>query len=47
MMKGERVKPETDAEIACFRILSDIDTVGGHVKGSLTSKKICVTTCGL
>ena len=39
MMKGERVKPETDAEIACFRILSDIDTVGGHVKGSLTSKK--------
>ena len=39
MMKGERVKPETDAEIACFRILSDIDTVGGRVKGSLTSKK--------
>ena len=39
MMKGERVKPETDAERACFRILSDIDTVGGHVKGSLTSKK--------
>jgi hypothetical protein len=39
MMKGERVKPETGAEIACFRILSDIDTVGGHVKGSLTSKK--------
>ena len=27
------------AEIACFRILSDIDTVGGWVKGSLTSKK--------
>src|ERR1700678_1131295 len=39
MMKGERVKPETDSEIACFRILSDIDTVGGRVKGSLTSKK--------
>jgi uncharacterized protein DUF6570/helitron helicase-like protein/PIF1-like helicase len=39
MMKGERVKPETDSEKACFRVLSDIDTVGGHVKGSLTSKK--------
>src|SRR5271168_2892308 len=39
MMKGERVKPETDSEKACFRILSDINTVGGRVKGSLTSKK--------
>ena len=39
MMKGEHVKPETEAEKACFRVLSDIDTVGGHVKGSLTSKK--------
>src|SRR6202522_4408506 len=39
MMKGERVKLETDSEKGCFRILSDIDTVGGRVKGSLTSKK--------
>jgi len=39
MMKGERVKPETEAEIACFKVLSDVDTIGGHVKGSLTSKK--------
>ena len=39
MMKGERVKPETEAEKNCFKVLSDIDTVGGHVKGSLTSKK--------
>ena len=39
MMKGERVKPETEAEKSCFKVLSDIDTVGGHVKGSLTSKK--------
>ena len=38
-MKGDRVKPETEAEKACFKVLSDIDTVGGHVKGSLTSKK--------
>ena len=39
MMKGDRVKPETEAEKACFKVLSDIDTVGGHVKGSLTAKK--------
>ena len=39
IMKGKRVKPETEAEIACFKVLSDIDAVGGHVKGSLTSKK--------
>ena len=39
MMKGERVKPETEAEKACFQILNDIDTVGGQVRGSLTSKK--------
>ena len=39
MMKDEWVKLETDAEKVCFRVLSDIDTVGGHVKGSLTSKK--------
>ena len=39
MMKGERVKPETEAEIVCFKVLSNIDAVGGHVKGSLTSKK--------
>jgi len=39
MMKGERVKPETEAEKACFKLLSDIDTVGGRIKGSLTSKK--------
>ena len=38
-MKGECVKLETEAEKACFKVLSDIDTVGGHVKGSLTSKK--------
>jgi len=39
MMKGERVKPETEAEKACFKLLSDIDTIGGCIKGSLTSKK--------
>ena len=39
MMKGECVKPEMEAEKSCFKVLNDIDAVGGHVKGSLTSKK--------
>lgn len=33
------VKPETDAERACFQIMSFIDHVGGHVPGSNTRKK--------
>ena len=36
---GEHVRPETEAEKACFAVLEDLDHVGGHVKGSLTSKK--------
>jgi hypothetical protein len=36
---GEHVRPETDEEKACFAVLEDLDHVGGHVKGSLTSKK--------
>jgi hypothetical protein len=36
---GEHVRPETEAEKACFDVLEDLDHVGGHVKGSLTSKK--------
>ena len=39
LSEGERVCPETDAEKACFTVLEDLDHVGGHVKGSLTSKK--------
>jgi len=38
-LNGEHVKPETEAEKACFKLLSDIDTIGGRIKGSLTSKK--------
>jgi hypothetical protein len=37
--KVERVVPETDEEKLCFQLIKDIDHVGGHVKGSLTSKK--------
>ena len=36
---GERVKPETDEEKLCFQLIKDLDHVGGHVKGSTTSKK--------
>jgi len=39
MENGERVKPETDEEKLCFQLIKDLDHVGGHVKGSLTSKK--------
>ena len=36
---GEYVRPESDEEKACFSVLDDLDHVGGHIKGSLTSKK--------
>jgi hypothetical protein len=39
MEDGDRVTPDTDEEKLCFQILKDLDHVGGHVKGSLTSKK--------
>jgi hypothetical protein len=39
MEDGENVKPETDEEILCFQLIKDLDHVGGHVKGSITSKK--------
>jgi hypothetical protein len=39
MENGEQVKPDTDEEKLCFQLLKDLDHVGGHVKGSITSKK--------
>ena len=33
------VKPETEEEKACFKLLSDLDHVNYKVKGSVTSKK--------
>jgi hypothetical protein len=35
----ERVQPETEAEKTCYKLITDLDIVGGHVKGSATSKK--------
>ncbi|KAL4263449.1 ATP-dependent DNA helicase [Pleurotus pulmonarius] len=39
MKEGERVVPENAAEQACFDVMSDVDQIGGHVQGSITSKK--------
>jgi len=39
MSEGECVKSVTEKEKLCFSILDNLDHVGGHVKGSLTSKK--------
>src|SRR5580765_1255604 len=36
---GEHIRSETEAEKAFFSVLDHLDHVGGHVKGSLTSKK--------
>ena len=33
------VKPETEEEKACFKLLSDLDYVNYQVKGSMTNKK--------
>ena len=40
MKKGERVKGESQEEKDCLQLIHDLDQVGGHVKGSITSKKI-------
>jgi hypothetical protein len=40
MAKEERIIPETQEERNCFQLLKDIDHVGGHVKGSISNKKI-------
>ena len=39
LLRGDRVKPVTEAEKACYALISDLDHVGGHVPGSITSKK--------
>jgi hypothetical protein len=39
LSKGERVKPETDAEKNCYQVISDLDHVASNVHGSITSKK--------
>ncbi|KAJ7248014.1 hypothetical protein C8J57DRAFT_1438014 [Mycena rebaudengoi] len=36
---GKKFTPTTEAEKACFALLDDLDHVGNHIQGSLTSKK--------
>jgi len=40
MTEGERIKPETEEEQLCFKLINDLDHVNGHVPGSITSEKI-------
>ena len=40
MTKGERVKGDSQEEKDCLQLIHDLDHIGGHVKGSITSKKI-------
>ena len=39
MIKGERMKGDSQEEKDCLQLIHDIDCVGGHVKGSIISKK--------
>ncbi|KAH9480490.1 hypothetical protein JR316_0006375 [Psilocybe cubensis] len=39
LVNGDHVSPETDSEKDCYKLLDDLDHVGGYVKGSITSKK--------
>ncbi|TFK53318.1 hypothetical protein OE88DRAFT_1711380 [Heliocybe sulcata] len=39
LAKGENVTPSNKYEEDCFQLLKDLDHIGGHVEGSLTSKK--------
>jgi hypothetical protein len=39
LSNGEKVTPKNSEEKACFDLLNDLDLVGGHIKGSITSKK--------
>jgi hypothetical protein len=39
LTRGDRVRPETPKEKACYALISDLDYVGGYVQGSITSKK--------
>ena len=40
MSDGEHVKPESDKEKDCFKLIHDLDHVGKQVYGSMTNKKI-------
>jgi len=39
LKNGEAVKPVTEEEKQCYKVLNDLDHVASHVKGSATNKK--------
>jgi len=39
LKNGEMVRPTTETEKECYKIINDLDLVAGHVQGSATSKK--------
>ena len=39
MKKGKKVKGDSQEEKDCLQLIHDIDKIGSHVKGSITSKK--------
>src|SRR5882762_4319524 len=39
LKNGEMVRPTTETEKKCYKIINDLDLVAGHVQGSATSKK--------
>ena len=39
LMKGEKIKGESKDEKDCLQLIHDLDHIGGHMKGSITSKK--------
>ncbi|KAG6903941.1 hypothetical protein DXG01_013786, partial [Tephrocybe rancida] len=39
MSKGELIRPESDEEKLCFRVIEDLDVLSGKIEGSSVSKK--------
>ena len=39
MVRGEKVKGDSQEEKDCLQIIHHLDHIGGHVKGSITRKK--------
>jgi|SRR5882762_5402061 len=39
LIGGEHMKPVTKEEKDCYTLISDLDRIGGHIQGSITSNK--------
>ena len=40
LVKGETIKPTSNAEKDCYQLIKDLDHIGGEVDGSLSGKKL-------